>query len=73
MKILKILLSYSYLQIIYEYSGLYEIILDKLIKSDHMCGIILSTIFNHNSKKSNIKGHGYFLGIIINLINAILK
>ena len=26
----------------------------KLTNSDHLCGIILSTIFNHNTKKSNI-------------------
>jgi hypothetical protein len=45
-----------------------DLILDKLIKSDHLCGIILSTIFNHNSKKSNVKGHGYFLGIIVDII-----
>jgi hypothetical protein len=39
----------------------------KLTNSDHLCGIILSTIFNHNTKKSNIKGHGYFLGILIDI------
>jgi len=39
----------------------------KLNKSDHLCGIILSTIFNYNAKKSNIRGHGYFLGIFIDI------
>jgi len=45
---------------------------NKLNNSDHLCGIILSTIFNHNTKKSNIKGHGYFLGIVIDICLIIL-
>jgi hypothetical protein len=45
----------------------------KLNNSDHLCGIILSTIFNHNTKKSNIKGHGYFLGILIDICLIILN
>ncbi len=49
-----------------------ELITKKLMESDHLGGIILSTIFNHNSKKSNIKGHGYFLGIAIDIILIIL-
>ena len=50
----------------------HELIYTKLMKSDHLGGIILSTIFNHNSKKSNVKGHGYFLGIAIDIILIIL-
>jgi hypothetical protein len=46
---------------------------EKLNKSDHLCGIISSTIFNHNTKKSNIKGHGYFLGILIDICLIILN
>jgi hypothetical protein len=42
------------------------------MESDHLGGIILSTIFNHNSKKSNIKGHGYFLGIAVDIILIVL-
>lgn len=45
----------------------------KLNNSDHLCGIILSTIFNHNTKKSNIKGHGYFLGILIDICLIIIN
>ena len=46
---------------------------EKLNKSDHLCGIILSTIFNHNTKNSNIKGHGYFLGILIDICLVMLN
>jgi len=53
-----------------EYS---DLINKKLLESDHLCGIILSTIFNHNSKKSNIKGHGYFLGISIDILLILLE
>ena len=48
-------------------------IFDNLIKSDHLGGIIVSTIFNHNSKKTNFKGHGYFVGMMIDIIIMILK
>jgi hypothetical protein len=48
-------------------------IFDNLIKSDHLGGIIVSTIFNHNSKKTNFKGHGYFVGLMIDIIIMILK
>lgn len=48
-------------------------IFDGLIKSDHLGGIIVSTIFNHNSKKTNFKGHGYFVGLMIDIIIMILK
>ena len=53
-----------------EYS---KIILENLIKSDHLGGIIVSTIFNHNSKKTNLKGHGYFIGLMIDIIIMIIK
>lgn len=46
---------------------------DNLIKSDHLGGIIVSTIFNHNTKKTNIKGHGYFIGLMIDIIIMIVK
>jgi hypothetical protein len=49
-----------------------DLISNKLMKSDHLGGIILSTIFNHNSKKSNVKGHGYFLGIAIDILLIML-
>jgi hypothetical protein len=45
----------------------------KLIESDHLGGIIVSTLFNHNAKKSNIKGHGYFIGIMIDIILTIIN
>ena len=48
-------------------------IFEGLIKSDHLGGIIVSTIFNHNSKKTNFKGHGYFVGLMIDIIIMILK
>jgi len=48
-------------------------IYDKLIESDHLGGIIVSTIFNHNSKKTNLKGHGYFIGLMIDIIIMIIK
>jgi hypothetical protein len=48
-------------------------IFEGLIKSDHLGGIIVSTIFNHNSKKTNLKGHGYFVGLMIDIIIMILK
>ena len=50
-----------------------DIINNNLIKSDHLCGIILSTIFNHNSKKSSVKGHGYFLGISVDILLIMLN
>jgi hypothetical protein len=50
-----------------------DLISDKLMKSDHLGGIILSTIFNHNSKKSNVKGHGYFLGIAVDILLIMLE
>jgi hypothetical protein len=50
-----------------------DLINNKLMKSDHLGGIILSTIFNHNSKKSNVKGHGYFLGIVIDILVIMLE
>ena len=50
-----------------------KIVLDNLIKSDHLGGIIVSTIFNHNSKKTNLKGHGYFIGLMIDIILMITK
>jgi hypothetical protein len=50
-----------------------KIIYDNLIKSDHLGGIIVSTIFNHNTKKTNFKGHGYFIGLMIDIIIMIVK
>ena len=50
-----------------------EIINKKLLESDHLGGIIVSTLFNHNAKKNNIKGHGYFIGIIIDIILLIIN
>lgn len=50
-----------------------DLINKKLLESEHLCSIILSTIFNHNSKKSNIKGHGYFLGISIDILLILLE
>ena len=44
----------------------------KLLDSDHLGGIIVSTLFNHNAKKGNIKGHGYFLGLMIDIIILII-
>lgn len=44
----------------------------KLLESDHLGGIIVSTLFNHNAKKRNIKGHGYFLGLMIDIIILII-
>lgn len=50
-----------------------EIINKKLLESDHLGGIIVSTLFNHNAKKNNMKGHGYFIGIIIDIILLIIN
>jgi hypothetical protein len=50
-----------------------EKIYEKMIDSDHLGGIIVSTLFNHNSKKSNFKGHGYFLAVAIDIILLILN
>ena len=45
-----------------------KILENHLFKFDHLCGIIVSTIFNHNAKKTNYKGHGYFLAICIDIL-----
>lgn len=45
-----------------------EIIKPLFEKSDHLCGIILSTILNHNSRKTNFKSHGYYLAAGINIL-----
>lgn len=50
-----------------------EDIYNKLIDSDHLGGIIVSTLFNHNSKKTNFKGHGYFLAIVVDIMIIILE
>ena len=50
-----------------------EIIYNKLTDSDHLGGIIVSTLFNHNSKKTNFKGHGYFLAIAVDILMIILE
>jgi len=50
-----------------------ETIYNKLTDSDHLGGIIVSTLFNHNSKKSNFKGHGYFLAIAVDIMMIILE
>jgi hypothetical protein len=50
-----------------------EKIYQKLIESDHLGGIIVSTLFNHNSKKTNFKGHGYFLAVAVDIILIILN
>jgi hypothetical protein len=50
-----------------------ETIYNKLTDSDHLGGIIVSTLFNHNSKKTNFKGHGYFLAIAVDILMIILE
>jgi len=50
-----------------------KIITDGLNKSNHLGGIISSTIFNFNTKKSNISGHGYYIGIVIDIILFFLE
>ena len=50
-----------------------ETINKKLLESDHLGGIIVSTLFNHNAKKNNMKGHGYFIGIMIDIILLIIN
>jgi hypothetical protein len=50
-----------------------ETINKKLLESDHLGCIIVSTLFNHNAKKNNMKGHGYFVGIIIDIIILIIN
>ena len=50
-----------------------KILENHLFKFDHLCGIIVSTIFNHNAKKTNYKGHGYFLAICIDILLIIVK
>jgi hypothetical protein len=50
-----------------------KILEEHLLKFDHLCGIIVSTIFNYNAKKTNFKGHGYFLAICIDILLIIVK
>ena len=38
-----------------------------IIKRDHLLGIILASILNNNTKKSNFKVHGYYMSIAIDL------
>jgi len=41
--------------------------------SDQLCGIVLSTILNYNTKKTKYKSHGYYLAFAVNLILIYLK
>jgi hypothetical protein len=43
-------------------------VIDNLKSSNHLCGIILSTILNTNIKNSSFKIHGYYMAIAIDMI-----
>jgi hypothetical protein len=44
-----------------------------LLKRDHLCGIIFSTLLNYNSKKKNYKVHGYYMACAIDLLQELLE
>jgi hypothetical protein len=44
-----------------------------LLKRDHLCGIIFSTLLNYNSKKKNFKVHGYYMACAIDLLQELLE
>lgn len=46
---------------------------DEILKKDHLSGIILASILNNNTKKSNFKVHGYYMSVAIDLLYYIIK
>lgn len=46
---------------------------DILLKRDHLCGIIFSTLLNHNSKKTNFKVHGYYIACAIDILHELIE
>lgn len=44
-----------------------------LLKRDHLCGIIFSTLLNHNSKKTNFKVHGYYIACAIDILHELIE
>ena len=44
---------------------------EMILKRDHLLGIILASILNNNTKKSNFKVHGYYMSIAIDLFYII--
>ena len=42
-----------------------------ILKRDHLLGIVLASVLNNNTKKSNFKVHGYYMGIAIDLFYII--
>jgi hypothetical protein len=60
------------LNLIYDYDD-NKFVYDNLKNSNHLCGIILSTILNTNIKKSCLKIHGYYMAIGIDILLLIVK
>jgi hypothetical protein len=60
------------LNLIYDYDD-NKFVYDNLKNSNHLCGIILSTILNTNIKKSCFKIHGYYMAIGIDILLLIVK
>jgi hypothetical protein len=50
-----------------------EIIKNKILSTDHLLGIIMASIINLNTKKTNYKVHGYYsaAGIDLLILNII--
>lgn len=50
-----------------------ETIKNKILNSDHLLGIIMASIINFNTKKTNYKVHGYYTASAIDLILLNIK
>jgi len=46
---------------------------EEILQKDHLSGIILASILNNNTKKSNFKIHGYYMSVAIDLLYNIIK
>ncbi len=44
-----------------------------LLRRDHLCGIIFSTLLNYNSKKKNFKVHGHYMVCAIDLLQELIE
>ena len=55
------------LNTLYDYDD-NNFVYDNLKKSNHLSGIILSTILNTNIKKSGFKIHGYYMAVAIDML-----
>ena len=50
-----------------------ETIKNKIISADHLLGIIMASIINNNTKKTNYKVHGYYSAAAIDLLLINIK